>query len=108
MPQGLSYSSDVGWEASEHVVTHDDPIDFVNDPPHYSSLDPNQPDLECIDAQKAMVGPDGFEAHCKCQAAKYLWRAGRKRHDREGTVEDLKKCRFYVNELIRIFSESED
>lgn len=108
MPQGLAYSSDVGWETTEHVVTHDDPIDFVNDPPHYSSLDPNQPDLECIDAQKAMVGPDGFEAHCKCQAAKYLWRAGRKRHDRDGTVEDLKKCRFYVNELIRIFSESED
>ena len=80
-----------------------DPPDMINNPPHYGSLDPDHPDLECIDAQKAMVGPGGFTAHLKCQIAKYVWRAGRKGTTKEKCVEDLKKARFYINDLIQMY-----
>lgn len=89
----------------DHQNVADDDPDMVNEPPHYGSLDPNHPDLECIDAQLAMVGPDGFECHLKCQVMKYVWRSGRKTDDVDKAIEDLKKARFYINDMIAMYEE---
>jgi hypothetical protein len=57
--------------------------DMVNSPAHYNQT------IECIDAMKAMA--DG----CDIDSHKYLWRWPYK-----NGVEDLKKCRWYLDRLI--------
>lgn len=61
--------------------------DMVNSPSHY-----NSGGIECIDAMRAMLGPEGFRAYCKGSAFKYTWRSGLK-FDEE---EDLKKSVWYT------------
>ena len=68
--------------------------DMVNSPPHYDQS------IECIDAMKAMT--EGKElpphqAYCWQNAFKYLWRWPRKK---KVGLEDLKKCRWYLDRLI--------
>jgi hypothetical protein len=60
--------------------------DMVNRPSHY-----NYGDIECIDAIRAMLGPDGFKAYCKGNELKYLWRSGLKFKEKE----DLQKSVWY-------------
>jgi hypothetical protein len=60
--------------------------DKVNSPSHY-----NQSGLECIDAIKHALGPEGFIAYCKGNSIKYLWRAQHKNN----SAEDLKKAAWY-------------
>ena len=67
--------------------------DMVNKPPHYNSAA-----IECIDAMEAMaegakVNPHA--AYCWQNAFKYLWRWPYK-----NGLEDLKKCRWYLDRLI--------
>lgn len=50
--------------------------------------------LECIDVIKAVTG-DKFEGFLEGNAIKYLWRW----KDKNG-VEDLKKCRRYLDWMI--------
>lgn len=72
------------------------PSDPVNSPDHYKSSR-----LECIDAMAAMVENSTLpphQAHCWQTSFKYLWRWTRKNTDR---VEDLKKCRWYLDRLIQ-------
>lgn len=64
-----------------------DAVDMVNRPPHY-----NQGEIECIDAIRAALGQDGFEAYCRGNAIKYAWRCTHK-----GGVEDLRKAAWYLN-----------
>lgn len=64
--------------------------DMVNSPPHY-----NKAGIECIDALRAVTG-EGFEYYLQGNILKYLWRYRYK----NGT-EDLKKARWYLNELIK-------
>ncbi len=64
--------------------------DMVNSPPHY-----NKAGIECIDALRAVTG-DGFEYYLQGNILKYLWRYRYK----NGT-EDLKKARWYLDELIK-------
>ena len=64
--------------------------DMVNSPTHY-----NKAGIECIDALRAATG-DGFEYYLQGNILKYLWRYRYK----NGT-EDLKKARWYLNELIK-------
>ena len=45
----------------------------VNHPSHYQSGG-----MECIDAIRAALGPEGFLAYCRGNAIKYSWRAGKK------------------------------
>lgn len=59
-----------------------DPIN----PPHYQSS------VECIDAIEAALGRDGFIAHCRGTAMKYVFRAGKK----GPTKEDLLKAAWYL------------
>lgn len=63
----------------------------VNHPAHYT-----QGGIECIDAIAAAVtGAAGVEAVLVGNIIKYVWRY---RH--KNGVEDLKKCRWYIDRLI--------
>ena len=63
--------------------------DMVNSPPHY-----NKSGIECIEAIKAMTG-DGFKFYLQGNIMKYLWR-----YRYKNGVEDLKKAKWYLSELI--------
>jgi len=69
------------------------PHDAVSAPQHY-----RQGAVECIDAIKAALGDDGFEAYCQGQVIKYIWRF---RH--KNGLEDLRKANWYLTELIKQF-----
>jgi hypothetical protein len=73
--------------------------DMVNSPSHYNHT------IECIDAMKAMteggtippkVLVTPHQAHCWQTVFKYLWRWPYK-----NGLEDLKKCRWYLDRLIQ-------
>jgi hypothetical protein len=64
--------------------------EVVEHPAHYT-----QGEVECIDALKSALGPEGFKAYCRGACLKYLWRTEHK----NGT-EDLLKCQWYLNRLI--------
>ena len=67
------------------------PCDMVNHPAHYT-----QGGIECIDAIKAAVtGLTGMEAVCTGNIIRYIWRWKFK-----NGLEDLKKCRWYIDKLI--------
>lgn len=72
--------------------------DNVNRPAHYTSGG-----IECIDAMTAAFGDDAVKDFCLCNAFKYLWR-----HRSKNGVEDLKKCRWYLNRLIQEMEVTED
>lgn len=64
--------------------------DAVNHPSHYT-----QGEIECIDALKAALGPEGFKAYCRGACLKYLWRT-----EYKNGLEDLQKCQWYLAKLI--------
>ena len=73
--------------------------DQVNQPPHYNSSS-----IECIDAMAAMA--EGTQmlphaAYCWQNSFKYLWRFPYKHTSVEGSLTDLKKCRYYLDRLIK-------
>ncbi len=70
-------------------------VDLVNHPPHY-----RKGSIECIDAIKAQLGFTGFMAYCHGAIAKYVWRWQHK-----GGTEDLRKARWYLDELIKLSQE---
>lgn len=77
----------------EHSAPADEkqPCDMVNHPAHYT-----QGGIECIDAIKAAVtGLTGIEAVCTGNIIRYIWRWKFK-----NGLEDLKKCRWYIDKLI--------
>tara|TARA_B110000046_G_scaffold150447_1_gene158855 strand:- start:150 stop:440 length:291 start_codon:yes stop_codon:yes gene_type:complete len=66
--------------------------DMVNSPPHYNQS------IECIEAMAAMANGcemPSHQAYCWQNIFKYLWRWPYK-----NGVEDLKKCRWYLDRLI--------
>ena len=66
--------------------------DNVNHPKHYT-----QGVVECIDAlAAATINLKGLDAVCTANAIKYLWRWGQK-----NGVEDLKKARWYIDNLVK-------
>ncbi len=66
--------------------------DAVAKPEHY-----NKGDIEAIDAIKASMSPEEFRGYLKGNSLKYLWRY----HYKKKPVEDLRKCRWYVDKLIQ-------
>jgi len=64
-------------------------VDMVNSPPHY-----NQAGIECLDAIRAATF-EGYEFYLQGNILKYLWR-----YRYKNGIEDLKKARFYLNEMI--------
>ena len=73
-------------------------VDNVNHPKHYEGK------IECINAMQEVLGKDGTISFCIGNAFKYIWRC-RKKH--ETPIEDLKKCRWYINKALELL-ESED
>lgn len=65
-------------------------MDNVNHPSHYTSGA-----IECIDAIKASLGPQGFADYCQGNITKYVWR-----YKFKNGVEDLKKAAWYLQCLI--------
>ena len=65
-------------------------MDNVNHPSHYTSGA-----IECIDALKAQLGPEGFRDYCHGNIAKYVWR-----YKFKNGVEDLKKAAWYLQCLL--------
>lgn len=63
--------------------------DVIKSPSHYKL---EGLDIEAIDVIEAVLGKDGFKAHCRGCALKYLLRA-----DKKNRTEDLKKARVYLN-----------
>ncbi|MGB0818876.1 MAG: DUF3310 domain-containing protein [Candidatus Puniceispirillaceae bacterium] len=61
--------------------------DMVNNPPHYTDGE-----IECIDAIRAALGPDGFRAFCRGNAMKYIWRCELK----DNMNTDLEKAGWYL------------
>lgn len=72
--------------------------DAVNHPNHYC-----QGGIECIEAIRASMSPEGFQDYCKGNVMKYIWRW----RDKAG-VEDLKKARVYLNWAIESAEEQAD
>jgi hypothetical protein len=63
-----------------------DPIN----PAHYK-----QSDIECIDAIRAALGPEGFKSYCRGNVIKYLWRSEHKGQ----AAEDYRKAEWYCDRL---------
>lgn len=63
--------------------------DTIKNPSHYKL---EGLDIEAIDVIEAVLGEEGFKAHCRGCALKYLLRA-----DKKNRTEDLKKARVYLN-----------
>lgn len=56
-------------------------------------------ELDPINAyRQGLLTPDEFRGFCKGNVIKYLYR-----YEEKGGVEDLKKARNYINELISLF-----
>lgn len=73
-------------------------VDNVNHPKHYEGK------IECINAMQEVLGKDGTISFCIGNAFKYIWRC-KKKH--ETPIEDLEKCRWYINKALELL-ESED
>jgi len=71
--------------------------DNIN-PSHYK-----QGDIECIDAiESAVVNKSGAEAVQVGNIIKYLWR-----YEEKNGLEDVKKCRWYLERLIKIIEKKQ-
>ena len=62
--------------------------DPVNHPEHYTSGN-----IECLDAIKSALG-DNYKYYVQGNLIKYIWRFNHK-----NGLEDLKKARFYLDDL---------
>lgn len=69
---------------------------MVDHPPHYQSHNA----IECIDAIEAALG-EGFEYLLAGNCIKYLWRF----REKDNPVQDLKKCRWYLDKLIEVYDD---
>ena len=63
-------------------------------PSHYQPRDGSG--IECCDAQRAMLGVDGYCAYLAGMVIKYTWR-----YEQKNGLEDLKKARQCVEMLIK-------
>ncbi len=70
--------------------------DNMQEPTQTVENDPTSPNhyktggIECIDAIRAMLGKEGFEAYCRGNVVKYNWR-----YKEKNGLEDLKKAAVY-------------
>lgn len=73
--------------------------DVVNKPKHY-----NNGNIEAIEAIKASMSNEEFKGYLKGNVLKYLWRYNYKKKP----VEDLRKCKWYLEKLLKenVYNES--
>ncbi len=67
--------------------------DLVNHPSHYAETG----GVECIVSIEAQLTTEEYEGYLRGNCVKYLWRWKNK-----GGVQDLKKCKWYLELLIEI------
>ena len=60
-------------------------------PSHYKAGD-----VECIDAIRSALGPEGFQFFCQGNVIKYVWR-----YQHKGGAEDLQKAKVYIDWLLK-------
>ena len=75
-----------------------DTSNMVEHPNHYNQ----DGEVECIDAIRASLGPEGFRAYCKGNCIKYLWR-----YEYKSGLEDLKKAQVYLGWLVETLEKGE-
>lgn len=73
-------------------------IDNINHPKHYEG------NIECIDAMQEVIGKVGVIDFCIGNAFKYIWRCMKKH---KMPIEDLKKCRWYINKALDLMESEE-
>jgi len=76
------------------VIKEEAPIlqpDLVNNPSHYSETGV----VECIEAIESQLTIEEYAGYLRGNCVKYLWRWKNK-----GGVQDLKKCKWYLERLI--------
>lgn len=71
----------------------------VNNPDHYT-----QGGIECIDAMESTFGKGPVYWFSRCNAFKYLWRAGLK----DNELQDLQKAEWYLKKAISLYEEAEE
>ena len=64
-------------------------------PSHYKAGD-----VECIDAIRSALGPEGFQGYCQGNILKYVWR-----YKHKGGAEDLEKAKVYIDWLLKSVSD---
>ena len=80
------------WDrSSQKFKEMADKYDVVHKPAHYNKNGA----IECIDAIKEVLGPEGFKAYLHGNIIKYGWRA-----DQKGGVEDMRKQIWYARRWI--------
>lgn len=84
---GAAVSGSVGSEGAADATGTPDPVER---PAHYTAGS-----VECIDAIRSALGMEGFEAYCRGNVLKYVWRA-----ELKGGAEDYRKARRYLDWLI--------
>lgn len=72
--------------------------DNINHPKHYEGK------IECIDAMQEVIGKVGVIDFCIGNAFKYIWRCMKKH---KMPIEDLKKCRWYINKALDLMESEE-
>ena len=83
----IDKATPIEWDAVRAVKN-----DPVEKPDHY-----NVGAIEAIEAIKASMHPAEFRGYLEGNALKYLWR-----YDYKGKpVEDLRKCRWYLERLMK-------
>lgn len=74
--------------------------DPINHPSYYTNSDTG---IECIEAIRASMSLVEYCGWLKGTIEKYVWRYKNK----EDPIKDLKKARFFINELIKVLEEEE-
>ena len=75
------------------IFMNEEKKEMVNHPKHY-----NMGKYECLDVVKELIKDmKGIEATLFFNAFKYLWR-----YKQKNGLQDLKKCEFYLKELISL------
>lgn len=67
------------------------PHDVVNNPSHYK-----RGEIECYEALKSSMTKEQFLGHLKATAIAYLWR-----YDLKNGLEDVKKAKWYVDQMVK-------
>jgi hypothetical protein len=78
----------IGWASRRAAEAKED---LINHPSHYT-----RGEIECIDAQEAALGHDGFVSHLRATIIGYLWRLPFKGE----ALKDSKKAKWYIDRLV--------
>ena len=88
---GEFHRDSIGQTQCKQCLFGDAYKDQVEQPSHYLT-----DGMECIDAIRSALGPDGFRAYCRGCAMKYVWRAGKKGDSKTDLAKAAKYLEFAI------------